>query len=64
MDTHTYHNLSKSLNLPLAKDQAEFHQLFTDFHSNVMNHDLLSEITTALENQQNKLATLDIMKLE
>ena len=64
MDTHSYNNFSKSLTLPLAKDQDEFTQLFTDFHSNVMNHDLLSEITTALENQQNKLATLDIMKLE
>ena len=64
MHTHTYNNFSKSLNLPLAKDQAEFHQLFTDFHSNVMNHDLLSQIMDALENQQNKLATIDIKQLE
>ena len=64
MHTHTYNNFSKSLNLPLAANQAEFNQLFTDFHSNVMNHDLLSEIIEALENQQNKLATLDIMQLE
>ena len=64
MDTHTYDNLSKSLNLPLAKDQDEFNQLFTDFHSNVMNHDLLKEIMEALENQKNKLATLDIKQLE
>ena len=64
MHTHTYNNFSKSLTLPLAKDQAEFTQLFTDFQSNVMNHDLLSQIMDALENQQNKLATIDIKQLE